>query len=124
MEKKHTPEPWSWGFEDKSVIYIQGPGEHEDHVLWSEICPACQRSGSRCTAPSDANAERIIDCVNALAGVDDPAAFVEAVGALLDVWRMPGDNVPVEIDDAMNKLWIERDPVSYAETVKSLRGES
>lgn len=60
-----TPRPWHWGFEDESVLYVYGPRRDEDHVLWAQICDACQkRKKARCTAPSDANADAIVAIAN------------------------------------------------------------
>lgn len=65
LEKAATPGPWEWHFEDASVLAINGPGHLEDHVLWAQVCPACQKSGGRCTAPSDADANAIVRLRNA-----------------------------------------------------------
>lgn len=62
---EHTPTPWKWTWEDESVMALYGPDDEMDFVLWSAICPACQKTGNRCTAPNDANADHIVHCVNA-----------------------------------------------------------
>lgn len=62
---KATPRPWHWGLEDKSVLFIYGPRRDEDHVLWAQICDACQkRKKARCTAPSDENSNAIVALAN------------------------------------------------------------
>jgi hypothetical protein len=66
---QHTPTPWKWEWHDTSVLALYGPGGLEEHVLWCGICPACQERGGRCTAPTDANADHIVRCVNAHAGL-------------------------------------------------------
>lgn len=50
-----TSYPWKWEREDASVFALYGPRGSEDHVLWSQVCDACQKYGNRCTAPSDAD---------------------------------------------------------------------
>ncbi len=83
---EHTPTPWKWCFEDASVLAIYGPDGDEDHVLWAGICPACQETGGRCTAPSDADANHIVRCVNAHQGL--VAALTTCI-AQLDVMDCP-----------------------------------
>lgn len=70
-QTKHTPGPWKWTAEDSSVLALYGPRGDEDHVLWSEICPACQKSGGRCTAPNDANARLIAAAPDLLAMLEE-----------------------------------------------------
>ena len=62
-----TPGPWHWVFEDASVMALYGPDDERDFVLWSGICPACQKRGGRCTAPNDANADLIAKAPELLA---------------------------------------------------------
>ena len=54
-----TKGPWDWIMPDASVMWL-GTKRRQDaaggHVLWAGICPACQKSGSRCTAPDDEDA--------------------------------------------------------------------
>jgi len=54
-----TPFPWRWMMEDGSVMALYGPRHEFHHVLWADICPACEKRGGRCTAPNDANAALI-----------------------------------------------------------------
>lgn len=54
-EPKWTRGPWQWIAEDKSVVALYGPNFPEDHVLWSERCPACQERMAQCTTPNAAN---------------------------------------------------------------------
>jgi len=73
MTNSHTPEPWSvWRLapdsdpEERSIIVAGPDGEAEvTGVVYS-----------------DADARRIVECVNALAGIDDPAKFVADAKAL------------------------------------------
>lgn len=68
---KHTPEPWRIEWQ---------PGQTPKHTYTH-----CVMAGddSLCDTLTEADAARIVTCVNALAGIEDPAAFVEAVRELL-----------------------------------------
>lgn len=68
MEQKHTPEPWHVGpFYKTDIMSSHG------HV-------GC--AGSLQSPQGITNAHRIVACVNACQGIDDPAKFVEAVREL------------------------------------------
>lgn len=67
----HTPEPWELDTHPRDVISASG----------KFIARAQGRFGDDA---ADANARRIVACVNALAGIPDPAAFVKAARALAD----------------------------------------
>lgn len=63
---KHTPEPWVIG---------------SSNSIWANGLVQAQ-------AMSNANAARIVACVNALEGIDNPASFVEVVKKLeLDAYE-------------------------------------
>jgi hypothetical protein len=74
---KATPGPWKWSMEDGSVMSLTGPKYDYDHVLWSEICPACQKRGGRCTAPSDEDARLIAHAPEWLAALLDEVERLE-----------------------------------------------
>lgn len=69
-EAKHTPEPWSvhskrvWTVEDDCGDPVAGTFAREE-------------------VENIANSSRIVACVNAMAGIDDPAAWVKGVKAAL-----------------------------------------
>ena len=63
-ESKHTPLPWKWYQEDGSFWGLSGPADERDHVLWSEICQACQERGAICTAPKKADRDFIETACN------------------------------------------------------------
>ena len=68
---KHTPGPWKlWG--DKEAIVMDCP-LHSKHGFIAVM--ACNEDVSART--SSANAKRIVTCVNACVGMEDPAAEIE-----------------------------------------------
>ena len=68
--EEHTPEPWAViETEHKKISYIE--------VLANGYSPICRvfrkgKSGIKYTLPQKANAERIVACVNACAGIKNP----------------------------------------------------
>ncbi len=78
---EHTPGPWEWHWDDASLLVLHGADILEDHVLACSPCKACQKHNGRCLGPNEANAARIVECVNAMEGIEDPAKFVADVDA-------------------------------------------
>lgn len=82
---KHTPEPW----------YAIGPLTDEESGVAggtpAEIGVASDEPGDApiviCECFNEADRDRAVACVNALAGIDDPAAFVKAAKACIEVCR-------------------------------------
>ena len=76
---KYTPEPWELleAEDDKEYLRIRGTvlgGRYKiANVLWPNYS---ESSREREAAETLANAERIIDCINACAGMADPAAEI------------------------------------------------
>ena len=68
----HTKEPWK-------IRHLRESVGTDDRM--TAMCYPCGEKGE-CTPESEANARRIVDCVNALATIPDPAAFVEAARAM------------------------------------------
>lgn len=66
-EKKWTPEPWHVDGMCPSAVGESGSG-YNNHVA------TCYSGG---TNSADYNADRIVACVNACAGMDDPVAEIE-----------------------------------------------
>jgi len=67
---KHTSEPWVvYNAGDEGDTYI---GDKEGHVS-----PIAENF-------AEADAFRVVTCVNAMAGIEDPAAFVKAVREIID----------------------------------------
>jgi len=72
MPTNHTPEPWN--ISDDSELYIEDYNGNDIGDVFLSDHPK-------------ADAERIVACVNALAGVPDPAAFVKSHAELLESAR-------------------------------------
>lgn len=81
-EAMHTPEPWSVAFGPD----LGGGWQIEPSFVRAGTgLVVCERSFSVNPAEAKANAERIVQCVNALAGVPDPARALEAARKALEV---------------------------------------
>ena len=77
---KHTPEPWK-------VNQSRHENEPYKIVLWSSFRRIAKvyhegKSIYENEKTSEANAKRIVDCVNALAGIENPKEFVERMAKL------------------------------------------
>ena len=94
---KHTPEPWKfWG--DKEAIVMDKP-LHSKHGFIAVM--ACNEDVSART--SSANARRIVTCVNACAGMADPAAEIAELKRQRDellglVKAVSYHSIPVTVD--------------------------
>jgi len=85
MNTKHTPTPWQ-----------QTYGAQRDPVCTWPIATAVGNEPSEFyihgmnekygTVDNEANAARIVQCVNACAGIADPAAALASVRQLLKAW--------------------------------------
>lgn len=83
-KQKHTAEPWAL---DKEI-----DGVYADSITWVKggwglVCKTTNQT--RCNfTPSvevcEANAKRIVDCVNALDGIDDVSGFIEEMKGILE----------------------------------------
>ena len=76
----HTKEPWKLQ-EGFCNVYALSNGESG---LTTHIAKANDAQVSGGLIEAEANARRIVDCVNALAGIENPAAFVEAARGMAD----------------------------------------
>lgn len=92
---KHTPEPWG----DHA---INKPDHGVIHAMRGAHIGTLKSSDSR----SDSNAARIVACINACAGIEDPAAALSNVRQLLRSWKRdiecPDDRD--EIDNILREL--------------------
>ncbi len=79
MEKKHSPEPWSiHGDSTAQDFYIHGA---------NRICDLTKPQGFyRSPVETEANAARIVACVNACEGIVDPAQTLDEYAHKLQ-WR-------------------------------------
>ena len=71
----HTPEPWEMAFQE---CHTGGVATCHGNGGWFEVWS--RHWGDGVNAP--ANAARIVACVNAMEGIEDPQAFVEAARAV------------------------------------------
>lgn len=81
---KHTKEPWyskQW-----RIVSIK-----EDGTLRAYICDTANNTATR-TPENEANAHRIVACVNAMAGVSDPAALVASHAELVRACERAADS--------------------------------
>lgn len=78
---KHTPEPWEIVGKFSDKIY---------HAPSDTVVAQSWYPGASSISPADtmiANARRIVACVNACAGMSDPAAEIAALRAERDEWE-------------------------------------
>lgn len=79
---RHTPEPW--------VANYNGIFRGYEH--YQVFLGKMSGSGSECSpAKDEANAERVVACVNACAGMADPAAEIEAMRSGGLQWHSPDE---------------------------------
>jgi hypothetical protein len=76
-ELKHTPEPWQ---RDGTAIF---DCQHFPEMVATTSPAMCGPGMTNATF----NAQRIVDCVNALAGIPNPAEFVRAAEANADLMK-------------------------------------
>ena len=100
-EQKHTPEPWSAQREaslDYRPHYITGRNGD------SRVAVAVMQGGGPRhainVAEEGANAARIVSCVNACVGMDDPVIQVEG----LKLSRITLETVSVQLDEILATL--------------------
>lgn len=111
MMSKHTPEPWGLleSEDDKEYLRIRGTvlgGRYKiANVLWPNYSESARE---REAAETLANAERIIDCVNACTGMADPAAEIAELKRQRDSLQLEAINchemLCVEIERTTNLI--------------------
>lgn len=115
---EHTKEPWSVFAEGHTTQIDQGATPHGSRpcaVSWGGF-----DSTDLSLRKNRANARRIVDCVNALAGISDPAAFVMAAREA-EVWLRAISTWLLETDNDM-KLpsgVLDTDPLDIAEAFRA-----
>ena len=106
----HTKEPWEvQPYVECGAVYIVG-SDLGGLVAGAHSWPTEIDRGD--TARVEANARRIVDCVNAFAGIPDPSAYIaaargmrEALELLSNVARLtPGFPSPMALGDALSAL--------------------
>lgn len=83
MKPKHSPEPWALNPYDGGAPEIYG-FSHRGQTR--AIARVLYHNGSE-DPEVRANAHRIVACVNALAGIEDPAAAIAAAREALEACR-------------------------------------
>jgi hypothetical protein len=84
MKAKHTPTPWH---------HTQHGSTGKPNILWSPSGTYIGQVGVlEIDGPADANADRIIACVNACEGIDDPAKSLNDARRLLQSALQKGSN--------------------------------
>lgn len=68
---KHTPGPWHWRIEDKSMAMLTDGGEPARVVLSSSPCRSCQETNDawrwgQCMTPRESDAQLIADAPDLL----------------------------------------------------------
>ena len=100
MKTKHTPEPWGLRplFESPILVtYDDGQEGYTNEIsvidntgrIIAEVCYATDSENmgwgqNETVGKWEANAARIVDCVNACAGMDDPAKEIAEMKAELN----------------------------------------
>jgi len=74
MNPNHTPEPWTARKKSEKFNASEIIGSDGENILFDDYGPDGQ--------VLDENAIRIVACVNAMDGIEDPAAFIEVVKKL------------------------------------------
>jgi hypothetical protein len=88
-ETKHTPEPWRidrTAEDDATPAYLIA-GNTSKYVVIAHLYPYSFYHMNAETA--NANNKRIVACVNALAGIEDPEAFVKEAKAAMQKDKFP-----------------------------------
>ncbi len=75
---EHTKEPWAY---ESGAIRIESDQRWKDPI---RLESAWREDAWEGDEVAEANARRIVDCVNALAGIENPAAYVAAMGACVE----------------------------------------
>lgn len=104
-ETKHTPEPWEIaGPYPRVTIGVAVPEEDDPsvgHYGFAPILQLIESAEAYGNCDLVPNAARIVACVNALAGVDDPAAELtrlRELRAACDAWREAGRQAALSED--------------------------
>jgi hypothetical protein len=85
----HTPEPWKV-LPHESVVFIMAGGYANGTTPASAATPCVACCDRYCHGPADevqANGDRIVACVNALAGIPNPAAEMARLRAVEESWK-------------------------------------
>lgn len=112
MEAKPKPYPWTY-FKSRTLIRIETamsspePGIH--------ICSLVKAN--------ETDAKRIVECVNAMYGIDDPQGLVETHKALLDCYKSDALKNLSAYDKLMELARISRKKLGQLASVKNEQGK-
>ena len=73
-QQKHTPEPWI--VNDTSVGITIFSGKQNLYLMYM--------SATRADRDNSANANRVVECVNAMEGIENPTELMESVRKLIE----------------------------------------
>lgn len=92
---KHTEEPWQISPYKQGLI-----GVDFDNPIRTEFV-------AQCHGKNEHNAQRIVDCVNALAGIEKPKEFIGQVSNMVKAFKMIAeclnDGIPIEKNDPIHQ---------------------
>jgi hypothetical protein len=81
---KHTPEPWRRDMNSGLECDIRGPNSQKVALCFG-LSNKGNLRGEEYKNECSANAARIVECVNACAGIENPAAIKDLIKAALAV---------------------------------------
>jgi hypothetical protein len=127
-EAKHTPEPWflegefrQVGCLDKGLCteWCGSVLEANAKKYRGEVCEFQSATNIDGIKPNEAfaNANRIVDCVNALTGIPNPAEFVRAAEANADLMK----KAIALLDPCMNESDIRKLRGHFLEALSAFR---
>ncbi|MDP3859881.1 MAG: hypothetical protein Q8Q73_19140 [Stagnimonas sp.] len=111
-EQKHTPEPWSLETVPTSIgtCHMIGPfpsrgAKSETHAcIYADSVRMGDYGHSAIGDELRANAERIVACVNAMAGVTDPASYIATLQERIDTFSESAAAYMAERDELLAAL--------------------
>ena len=116
---KHTQEPWALETVDTSIGICHKIGPFPSKGVHGETHACVYNDNVRVSDPGHswigdelyANAQRIVTCVNALAGIQNPAAIPEVVEALKAICQYGSDTLSGRADGGLDDREWQRDAV-------------
>jgi len=77
----------------------QEPWKQDKNRIWADSGAVCLLYGDK-TSEAKANAARIVACVNAMQGIDDPAQFMRDVR---DLFKTDNQDLAVHLTDKVEE---------------------
>lgn len=97
QKQKHTPEPWRINKHSETSVEIA------DGRTTATCGGYSNNTNPNVHLENAANAARIVSCINALAGIENPAAFVARAADLERLVELYRQN-----DDVLHRIWKEQ----------------